>query len=182
MGDLIDARVRLFAIAAVIAGIALFLGLEMIEEPDAGPFELMIELIDILPTVLTSVGLVLLFRVTRRQHQDHVRLIRELERARSMGERWRNEARAYLDGLGVAIDRQFTVWGLTEAEREVALLLLKGLSHKEIATVRSTSERTVREQARSLYAKAGLGGRAALSAFFLEDLTAPIERVPLLEP
>jgi DNA-binding NarL/FixJ family response regulator len=58
----------------------------------------------------------------------------------------------------------------------VALLLLKGLSLKEIATVRATSERTVRAQARSLYSKAGLTGRAALSSFFLEDLLAPIER------
>jgi DNA-binding NarL/FixJ family response regulator len=59
----------------------------------------------------------------------------------------------------------------------VALLLLKGLSHKEVATVRAVSERTVREQARSIYSKTGLTGRAALSAFFLEDLLAPIEGV-----
>jgi len=39
------------------------------------------------------------------------------------------------------------------------------------------SERTVREQARSVYAKSGLTGRASLSAFFLEDLLAPIEGV-----
>ncbi|MGH8595878.1 MAG: LuxR C-terminal-related transcriptional regulator, partial [Gammaproteobacteria bacterium] len=65
----------------------------------------------------------------------------------------------------------------TEAEREVALLLLKGLSSKEIAAVRGVSERTVREQSRAIYSKAGLTGRAALSAFFLEDLLAPIEGV-----
>jgi DNA-binding NarL/FixJ family response regulator len=52
-------------------------------------------------------------------------------------------------------------------------LLLKGLSHKEIAAVRSTSERTIREQARAVYRKAGLPGRSALSAFFLEDLLLP---------
>jgi DNA-binding NarL/FixJ family response regulator len=57
----------------------------------------------------------------------------------------------------------------------VALLLLKGLSLKEIAAVRATSERTIRAQARSVYSKAGLTGRASLSAFFLEDLLAPIE-------
>jgi DNA-binding CsgD family transcriptional regulator len=51
---------------------------------------------------------------------------------------------------------------------------LKGLSLKEIAQIRATSERTIRAQARALYAKAGLSGRAALSAFFLEDLLAPI--------
>lgn len=59
----------------------------------------------------------------------------------------------------------------------MALLLLKGLSLKEIATIRAVAERTVREQARSIYSKAGLTGRAALSAFFLEDLLAPIEGV-----
>jgi DNA-binding CsgD family transcriptional regulator len=79
-----------------------------------------------------------------------------------------------LNGLGEAIDAQFSRWNLTEAEREVALLLLKGLSLKEIAAIRVTAERTVRAQARSLYNKAGLTGRAALSAFFLEDLLAPM--------
>jgi len=59
----------------------------------------------------------------------------------------------------------------------VTLLLLKGLSHKEVATARAVSERTVREQSRSIYNKSGLTGRAALSAFFLEDLFAPIESV-----
>jgi DNA-binding NarL/FixJ family response regulator len=58
----------------------------------------------------------------------------------------------------------------------VALLLLKGLSTKEIAAVRAVSERTVREQSGAVYTKANLTGRAALSAFFLEDLLAPIER------
>ena len=57
----------------------------------------------------------------------------------------------------------------------MALLLLKGLSIKEIAQVRGVSERTVHEQARAVYSKAGLTGRTALSAFFLEDLLAPIE-------
>jgi hypothetical protein len=52
------------------------------------------------------------------------------------------------------------------------LLLIKGLSHKEIATLRAVSERTVREQARSIYSKAG-SSRTALSAFFLADLLAP---------
>jgi DNA-binding CsgD family transcriptional regulator len=177
MGEWIDPRGRAWAVAAVIGGIGLLLGLELIEEPDASAFDLFLELLEIAPIVLTSVGVVLLFRVTRHQREDQIRLIRELEIARAQGQRWRAEAREHLKGLGDAIDAQFSRWKLTEAEREVALLLLKGLSHKEIAAVRATSERTVREQARSLYAKSGLTGRAALSAFFLEDLIAPIEGV-----
>jgi DNA-binding CsgD family transcriptional regulator len=88
-------------------------------------------------------------------------------------ERWQGEARQLLEGLGSAIDQQFERWGLTRAEREVALLLLKGLSHKEVADVRGVSERTVRQQARALYKKAGLEGRADLAAYFLEDLLLP---------
>lgn len=87
-------------------------------------------------------------------------------------ERWRSEARTHLEGLATAIDAQFARWQLSDAEREVALLLLKGLSHREIATVRNVGEVTVRQQARSLYRKAGLEGRADLAAFFLEDLLA----------
>lgn len=64
---------------------------------------------------------------------------------------------------------------LSPAERQIALLLLKGLSHKEIAQIRLVSETTVRQQARSLYRKAGLSGRNDLAAFFLEDLLGPRE-------
>jgi DNA-binding CsgD family transcriptional regulator len=175
MNDAIDTRTRVWAAVAVVAGIALFLALERYEEPDLTLGELLFELVDIVPIVLTSVGVALLFRVARHQREEHAKVIRDLELARAQGQRWRNEARTVLNGLGEAIEAQFTRWSLTEAEREVALLLLKGLSHREIATVRAVSERTVREQSRAIYAKAGLTGRAALSAFFLEDLLAPIE-------
>lgn len=177
MNEWIDRRSRTWALLAVIGGIGLFLGLELIEEPDPSLLDLLLELIEIVPFVLTAVGVVLLFQTTSRQRDDQSKLIRELEVARAQGQRWRAEARSHLIGLGEAMEVQFSRWNLTEAEREVALLLLKGLSHKEIAAVRSSSERTVREQARALYAKAGLTGRAALSAFFLEDLIAPIEGV-----
>lgn len=175
MNDLIDVRTRLWAILALIGGLVLFLGIEMIDEPEMTLFEMFIELLSITPVVMTSVGVALLFRVTRQQRDEHFQVLRDLEVARVQGQRWRADARSYLDGLGHAIETQFSHWNLTEAERKVALLLLKGLSSKEVAQVRAVSERTVREQARSIYSKAGLTGRAALSAFFLEDLLAPIE-------
>lgn len=63
--------------------------------------------------------------------------------------------------------------GHSDRAGRAALLLLKGLSHKVIAEVRATSERTVRQQALAVYRKAGLAGRAELAAFFLEDLLLP---------
>lgn len=87
--------------------------------------------------------------------------------------KWREEAKTYLHGLSTAIDKQFLDWGFTESEKEIGLLILKGLSHKEIATIRNTSEKTVRQQAATLYGKAGLAGKSELFAFFLEDLLTP---------
>lgn len=96
-----------------------------------------------------------------------------LAKTREEAAHWRGEAAELLEGLGAAIDRQFDRWQLSPAEREVGLLLLKGLSHQEAAEVRGTSERTVRQQARALYKKSGLSGRADLAAYFLEDLLLP---------
>ena len=57
--------------------------------------------------------------------------------------------------------------------------MLKGLSHKEIASIRDASESTVRQQARAIYGKANLSGRAALSAFFLERPAAADQPEPV---
>lgn len=65
---------------------------------------------------------------------------------------------------------QFEEWNLTQTEKEVSMLLLKGLSFKEIAAVRNTLEKTVRQQASSIYRKSGVTGRHAFSAWFIEDL------------
>lgn len=72
-------------------------------------------------------------------------------------------------GLAVVAQEQFEQWQLTQTEREVAMLLLKGLSFKEIAAVRDTVEKTVRQQASAVYKKAGVSGRHAFSAWFIED-------------
>lgn len=83
---------------------------------------------------------------------------------------WQAKTEALASGLSRAIDQQLSDWGLSAAEKDVSLLLLKGFSCKEIAEFRSTSERTVRQQAANVYQKAGLAGRSELSAFFLEDI------------
>ncbi len=72
--------------------------------------------------------------------------------------------------LGNVVSRQFSEWMLTDSEIEVGWLLLKGLSLKEIALVRNTQEKTVRQQASSIYKKAGISGRHAFSAWFIEDI------------
>ncbi len=125
---------------------------------------------------LALVGVVVLWQQFRSVQQRAEQLSVDLAAAQQEAERFRQEAHDALRGLGEAIDRQFTRWNLSPAEREVGLLLLKGLSHKEVAELRSTTETTIRQQALSVYRKSGLRSRAELSAFFLEDLLLPVSQ------
>jgi len=68
------------------------------------------------------------------------------------------------------IEEQFTAWGLTPAERDVALFAIKGLSTAEIAGLRETSEGTVKAQTNAIYRKAGVSNRYQLVSLFVEDL------------
>ena len=96
-----------------------------------------------------------------------------LKRSSEDLKRWQEKSADILRGLGEKIDEQLNEWSLSSAEKDVALLLIKGLSTKELAHVRGTSEKTVRQQASQIYAKANLENRAELAAFFLEDLLLP---------
>lgn len=69
----------------------------------------------------------------------------------------------------LVIQQQFSDWQLSQSEQEIALLLLKGLSFNEIAAIRQTKEKTVRQQASEIYKKANVSGRHAFSAWFFED-------------
>ena len=162
--------------AGIVAGIAGLMTLEIIEDPDMTPGQILMELAEPVLIVLAVAGVVHLLGRMQRQHREQLSLMQDLEVARAEGAQWRADMRELLKGLGSAIDSQFDRWQLTTAEREIALLVLKGLSHKEIALARDTSERTIRQQAQSIYGKANLSGRAALSAFFLEDLLLPREQ------
>lgn len=94
----------------------------------------------------------------------------ELSELKSQATQWKTENQTLIQGLSQAIDRQMQDWQFTPAEKEVALLLLKGLSFKEISSIRESTEKTVRHHAQKIYEKSKLAGRAELSAFFLEDL------------
>ncbi|WP_081531700.1 LuxR C-terminal-related transcriptional regulator [Rhodovulum sp. P5] len=103
---------------------------------------------------------------------DSVALRRDLALATQAGEAWRQQSRKLMQGLSDAITQQFDRWNLSPAEADVAGLMLKGLSLREIAGLRQSSEATVRQQAQNVYRKSGLANRAELSAYFLEDLFA----------
>lgn len=132
-------------------------------------------LVGLIGAALIARRLVFTLRRARALEQEAGDLRAQLTVTTAEAHRWRSEARDLMNGLGAAIDQQFDRWGLSPAEKETALLLLKGLSHKEVANLRSVSDATARQQARAAYKKAGLSGRHDLAAFFLEDLMLPAE-------
>ena len=163
---------RIGLAVALFAGIVILMAIDLAGDVSAGAGGAHV-LLEGLVMVLALVGAATLWRGFQAAEERAARLDIDLEAALREARRYRNEAGQALEGLGQAIDSQFDRWKLTAAEREVGLLLLKGLSHREVAKARATSEPTVRQQALGVYRKSGLRNRSELSAFFLEDLLLP---------
>ncbi len=103
---------------------------------------------------------------------------------------WRNfadlkAAHARLDRASGAfldlLNARFDEWGLTVAERDVALFAIKGMTVQDIARLRDTSEGTVKAQTAAIYRKADVSGRPQLLSLFIEDMMGT-ERAGESEP
>ncbi len=94
----------------------------------------------------------------------------ELRRTEAELEDMRHRISENAAGEKTEITSQLQAWSLSVAEIEIAWMILKGLQFKEIAAARGTSERTVRQQAQTIYAKSGMASRTEFAAHFLESL------------
>lgn len=154
-------------LAVVVGGVV---DLVLDRPPTPFSFHVLFELL----MVMLSLGAAAYLGWGWYQAQERVRaLARESKRHERERAEWEERASALLLGLGDAIAAQFDRWSLTPTEGRVALMLLKGLSHKRIARLTGTSERTVRQHSVAVYRKSGLAGRAELAGFFLDALLLP---------
>lgn len=124
---------------------------------------------EILIVIVSGMGALFLIKDIRAKTFDISILKQELlisdDKFRNISEEMKNARHEY----SAVIHSQFEQWSLTSSEQEIAMLLLKGLSFKEISGVRNTKEKTVRQQASVIYAKANVEGRHEFAAWFLED-------------
>lgn len=81
-----------------------------------------------------------------------------------------DQLRAASGAFMEVVEDYFSKWGLTSAERDVALFAIKGMSTKEIATLRGVSEGTIKAQTNAIYRKADVSGRTQLLSLFIDEL------------
>lgn len=168
---------RLMVLVGLIAGVIFGLSaIDLLREPVFPPMgEVVIDLAEklMLVAAMAAVAWTVYGLIDLRADQDA--LNNNIARSMAQGDAWRAQRSTEIEALGQAIEEQFHKWRLTGAEIDVAGLMLKGMSLKEIAIARHTSEATIRQQAQSIYRKSGLSGRAELAAYFLESLFAAAE-------
>lgn len=145
-------------------------------EYQEGNYSLLSLVLELFVIIASTLGIAFLIHVIhgRMQEVDVLRHqlntthknINELnQNLRQMNDKMRQASRQYSE----VIQEQLTTWEFTPSEKEIALLLLKGLSFEEIAGIRDAKEKTVRQQATAIYRKSGLNGRHEFAAWFFED-------------
>ncbi|MBU0655646.1 MAG: LuxR C-terminal-related transcriptional regulator [Gammaproteobacteria bacterium] len=125
--------------------------------------------VDALVVLISFAGVGYLMWENQRKHREIETLNSQLRhshtRISDLHQKLQQAGKGYLQ----LIHQQLDEWELSPTEKEIALLLLKGLSFEEIASIRNTKEKTVRQQAISVYRKSGLNGRHEFAGWFFED-------------
>ncbi len=122
--------------------------------------------------LISGIAGLFLFYDIRKRTKNMLLLKNQLDDSDNKLRNITDEMKAARRQYSQVIHDQFEQWQLTQSEQEVAMLLLKGFSFKEISAVRETKEKTVRQQASTIYGKSNVEGRHDFAAWFLEDFIA----------
>lgn len=161
-------RVQEVAVIVVLAAVALATLIDVVSDLSYGSTFSHVA-IEVAVVVLSLSGVFWLLMHLRSQHRALERIKQEIAAEKQRQSSTATVGHEDRGKMSEIIREQFKRWQLTTGEQEVALLLLKGLSFKEIAGVRDTHEKTVRQQASAIYKKADVSGRHAFAAWFIED-------------
>lgn len=149
------ARITMVILAGCCTFFALDVVIDVMSSAELGTLNRVHLVVESVATVSILISLLLL--------RDYIRVTRAHE----------TSLKASLDamkqGLNTMILQKVDSLHLTPAEQEVAILTLKGYSLAETASLRGTSEGTVKVQAHAVYRKANVSSRAELILFCIED-------------
>ncbi|TGL80018.1 helix-turn-helix transcriptional regulator [Leptospira yasudae] len=116
--------------------------------------------------LLSIVGIFFLFQEIRHTQAD-------IESAKVAIEGLKNKNQLLVhtnQSFWESLQRQLEEWDLTDKEKEIALLLLRGMSNHQIAAIRGKSLKTIENQTFSIYQKSGTTGKLEFIAYFISPL------------
>lgn len=115
-----------------------------------------IEVMQVLGSIGVIVGLITSILFLKRTQNQVTILTRQLEVAAGQFE--------------VHLKQTLVHWSLTDAEKEVAILAMKGFSNSEIAKFRQTTLPTVKSQMSAILRKSGCSTRQQLISYLVDEL------------
>ena len=81
-----------------------------------------------------------------------------------------SQVEMYKAGAQNLLESRFKDWALTEAEQDIALFVLKGLSNNDIASLRGVALGTTKNQITAILRKAGVSSRSELLSLLIEEM------------
>lgn len=117
-------------------------------------------LIHLAAEVVATIGLGLAFTLIRA----------DLRRSRAEQQADRERLSAIKSDFDRMVQRRFSDWGLSPAERDVALLTIRGLKIADIAQMRNAHSGTVKSQLSTIFRKSGVSNRTEFVASFIDEL------------
>ncbi len=156
-------------LTVIFIGLLLILGLDIFDDLSEGASVAHV-IKEVLVMLLGIVGVLVLWNKYFKAQRKVQKFKINIDQLKEDLGHYKSETLHLSEGIGEKINDQLKKWNFTKSEKDIALLLLKGLSVREIAEIRSTSEKTIKQHCSNLYQKANIKGRSELSAFFLEDI------------
>lgn len=123
--------------------------------------------------LIVSASLGFIFYITRLLYQNvtqQEKMAKTLHQVKQQLHSSNQRLQQGKEAFRKTIDWQLNEWQFTQAQKEIAILLLRGLTVKEIADQRHVQEKTIRNHLSAIYDKSGLPGRHVFCSWFLEGL------------
>jgi DNA-binding CsgD family transcriptional regulator len=135
-------------------------------------FDLVLELA-ILGLVIMMVNFV--WKYFRDEEQTREIIRHDLEATKKIAQAFEKKSQGLVKEFQSYVHHEFNQWQLSQSEKEISLLILEGLSSKDMSQKRFTSERTIRNQCAAIYQKSKLAGKNDFCAYFLKEFLKDME-------
>jgi DNA-binding CsgD family transcriptional regulator len=131
---------------------------------DAGKLHILLEV-----SLIMSVFATLVYTLRKYIHKNALNE-KKLQSLAAEHRDLKEKLTQYKQDIHSYLQINFTSWKLTKSEKDIALLLFKGCTGKEISVIRKTSYQTVRSQISGIYRKAKVKNHNQFMATLMEDI------------